>query len=85
MRKKLTNILLLLLFIIILAVPTYAADESIDVFYTNDIHSYINNHAEDENARSPLPEQSDGRDHDARGACGDRGRSPRHEHYGAFG
>ena len=50
MRKKLTNILLLLLFIIMLAVPTYAADESIDVFYTNDIHSYINNHAEDENA-----------------------------------
>jgi len=50
MRKKSINAILVLFLVIGLAVSAHASDGNIDVFYTNDIHTYINNHSEDENA-----------------------------------
>lgn len=48
MSKKILSLLLCVLFTLALPAPVLAADESITVFYTNDIHTYIDNAAGDE-------------------------------------
>ena len=47
--KKALSLILTAAMTISLMVPVYAADEEITVFYTNDIHTHIDNGLDDEN------------------------------------
>ena len=47
--KKLVSVLLATAMTISLTIPVPAADDEITVIYTNDIHTYIDNHLESEN------------------------------------
>lgn len=49
LHKKLISVLLVAAMAASFSVPVLAADEDITVIYTNDIHTYIDNHLEDEN------------------------------------
>ncbi len=48
MKKKISTILLCIILTVILTVPAFAANGEIVVYYTNDVHSYIDNAVEDE-------------------------------------
>ena len=48
-HKKLISLLLAASMTASFSVPALAADEDITVFYTNDIHTYVDNHLDDEN------------------------------------
>lgn len=48
-HKKLISLLLAAAMTASFSVPALAADEEITVFYTNDIHTYVDNHLDDEN------------------------------------
>ncbi len=48
-HKKLISLLLAVSMTASFSVPALAADEDITVFYTNDIHTYVDNHLDDEN------------------------------------
>ena len=49
LHKKLISVLLTTAMAASLSVPVLAANEEITVLYTNDIHSYIDNHLDEEN------------------------------------
>ncbi|WP_458408078.1 5'-nucleotidase C-terminal domain-containing protein [Anaerotignum sp.] len=49
LRKKWLSILLAAAMTVSMTVPTLAADEDITIFYTNDIHTYIDNALDDDN------------------------------------
>lgn len=49
MKKKISATLLCIVLAVILTVPALAAGEEIVVFYTNDVHTYIDNAVDDEN------------------------------------
>lgn len=50
--RKMISVLLTAAIIASLSVPVLASDEDITVFYTNDIHTYIDNHLKNENGLS---------------------------------
>lgn len=48
MKKTISAVLLGTLLAVVLTAPALAAGEDIVVFYTNDVHTYIDNAVEDE-------------------------------------